>query len=94
MRFPCCGGEILRLDSHVMSKRPDGGTPFLRARREALGLSVTSLAHVCGISKAYLSNLEAGRRRPSPEVALTLAYHLETPLAELGLTIAPERTAA
>lgn len=77
-----------------MRNRPDDGSPFLRARREALGLTVTSLAHMCGISASYVSNIEAGRRRPSPKVARTLAYHLEISLTELELELAPPERAA
>lgn len=78
-----------------MRNRPDGGSTFLRARREALGFSVSSLAHICGISAAYLCNIEAGRRRPGPRVAATLAYHLEISMAELAeLELAGDRAAA
>lgn len=74
-----------------MRNGPDDGTTFLRARREAAGYTVKSLAHVAGISPAHLCNIEAGRRRPSPDVARTLTYHLGVPLAELE---PPERAAA
>lgn len=79
-----------------MSNRPDDGSRFLRARREALGLTAAALAHVCGISPAYLSNIEAGRRRPPAELARTLAYHLQISPTELELepAAAPERAAA
>lgn len=56
---------------------------MMRARREAAGYTVTELARVCGITPGYLCNIEAGRRRPAPDVARTLAYHLGVPLAEL-----------
>lgn len=76
-----------------MRNRPDDGPAFLRARREAAGYTVTDLAHLCGITPGYLCNLEAGRRRPSPDVARTLAYHLGVEsLPELAAV--PERAGA
>lgn len=76
-----------------MRNGPDDGTTFLRARREAAGYTITDLARVCGITPGYLCNLEAGRRRPSPDVARTLAYHLGVEsLPELSA--APERARA
>ena len=66
-----------------MRTRPEFDREFLRARRVLAKHTVTSLAHVCGITPGYLSNIEAGRRRPTPEVARTIAYHLGVPLDEL-----------
>lgn len=67
-----------------MSISPDYGRTFLRARRQELGLSTTELARTCGISRSHLSNLEAGRRRPTPALARTIAYHLDAPLDTLA----------
>lgn len=66
-----------------MKIRPDYGTAFLRAGRQARGLSITDMAHACGITPGHLSNIEAGRRRPTPELARTIAYHLGAPLESL-----------
>lgn len=52
----------------------------LRAIRERSGLSVTALAKLAGIKQAHLSNIEAGRRRASAEVALKLAQALKIDL--------------
>lgn len=67
-----------------MRIRPDYGTTFLRARREEREFTVTDLARMCGITPGHLSNLEAGRRRPTPELARTIAYHLGAPLDSLA----------
>ncbi|SCL48034.1 Transcriptional regulator, contains XRE-family HTH domain [Micromonospora eburnea] len=48
-----------------------------RRRLSQLGLSVDT-----GISTRHLSFVETGRSRPSPELILRLAEHLDVPLAE------------
>jgi transcriptional regulator with XRE-family HTH domain len=40
------------------------------------------LAHEVGVSPRHLSFVETGRSRPSPELVLTLAAHLDVPLRE------------
>lgn len=55
----------------------------LRAIRERSGLSVTALADAAGIKQAHLSNIEAGRRRASPEVAKALAAALKVDLVAI-----------
>lgn len=70
----------------------------LRVIRERTGLSVTALADrvsAGGVSlqQPHLSNIEAGRRNPSPEVAVALAAALEVELAAILLT-GPEGAAA
>jgi len=67
-----------------MRLRPEFDGESLRARRVLAKHTVTSLARVCGITPGYLSNIEAGRRHPTPEVARTIAYHLGVPLDELA----------
>lgn len=52
----------------------------LRTIRQRSGLTVTALAEAAGIRQAHLSNIESGRRRPSPELALALAEALQVPL--------------
>ncbi len=52
----------------------------LRTIRERSGLSVTGLAEAAGIGQAHLSNIEAGRRRASAEVAVSLAKALKVDL--------------
>jgi transcriptional regulator with XRE-family HTH domain len=48
-----------------------------RRRRSQL-----DLAHEAGVSPRHLSFVETGRSRPSPELVLTLAEHLDVPLRE------------
>ena len=52
----------------------------LRALRERSGFSVTSLASASGIKQSHLSNIEAGRRKASPEVTRALAAALKVEL--------------
>jgi transcriptional regulator with XRE-family HTH domain len=49
----------------------------VRALRERSGLTVTSLAEQAGIKQSHLSNIEAGRRKASPEVVIALAKALK-----------------
>lgn len=49
----------------------------IRAIREARGLKVAELANAVGISYAYLSNIEAGRRRLTPVLAAKVAAALD-----------------
>lgn len=50
-----------------------------RAKRR---ISQMALAHEAGVSPKHLSFVETGRSRPSAEVVLTLARHLDVPLRE------------
>lgn len=63
----------------------------LRELRHHTGLSQAALARTAGISKAYLSELEADAgRRPSADVLLRLADALGVTIAEvLGRAIEP-----
>jgi transcriptional regulator with XRE-family HTH domain len=54
--------------------------PALREIRERSGLSVSALAESAGIRQPHLSNIEAGRRKPSPEVIVALAKALKCDL--------------
>jgi len=49
-----------------------GELPKLKAWRERQGLSLTDLAISVGITKATLSRIETGQRRPSVDTALAL----------------------
>lgn len=52
----------------------------LREIRERSGVSVTRLAEQAGVKQAHLSNIEAGRRKASPELAVALAKALKCEL--------------
>jgi transcriptional regulator with XRE-family HTH domain len=55
----------------------------MRRIRERSGLSVTACAERAGIKQAHLSNIEAGRRKASPEVAVALAAALKVDLIDI-----------
>ncbi|HXH23185.1 MAG TPA: helix-turn-helix transcriptional regulator [Dehalococcoidia bacterium] len=56
----------------------------IRRRRQQQGLSLTDLARLAGVSKGYLSQIEAGAAtRPSAQTLFKLAKALGTSMAEL-----------
>ena len=55
---------------------------LLRDWRSRRHLSQLDLACGAGVSTRHLSYVETGRSRPSPELVLTLAEHLQVPLRE------------
>jgi transcriptional regulator with XRE-family HTH domain len=57
--------------------------PFIRQQREARGLSLRALAGLLSISAAHQSDIEHGRRRPSPELMRRIAETLKVDLQEL-----------
>lgn len=65
-----------------MTKRHVNGLT-VKAIREALGHRGGVFATECLISHAYLSNVEAGRKQPSPAVAKRIADGLGVPLAAI-----------
>jgi transcriptional regulator with XRE-family HTH domain len=69
--------------THTRTGRTTTGVGVLlkdwRGRRRR---SQLDLAHDAGVSPRHLSFVETGRSRPSPELVLTLAEHLDVPLRE------------
>ena len=69
--------------THTQTGRTTAGVGVLlkdwRGRRRR---SQLELAHDAGVSPRHLSFVETGRSRPSPELVLTLAEHLDVPLRE------------
>ncbi len=55
---------------------------LLRGWRQRRRRSQMDLAHDVGVSPRHLSFVETGRSRPSPEMVLAVARHLEVPLRE------------
>jgi hypothetical protein len=53
----------------------------LRSQRQKLGLTVLHVARVCRIPPAEWAAYEAGDRRPSARLLLTMALALEVPLS-------------
>lgn len=56
--------------------------PMIRAWRSSRGKSQLALAADAGISTRHLSFVETGRAKPSREMVLTLAAHLDVPLRD------------
>lgn len=56
--------------------------PLLREWRERRRLSQLGLASAAGVSARHLSFVETGRSRPTSEMILRLAEHLDVPLRE------------
>lgn len=55
----------------------------VRAARDELQLSQQQLARATGISVAYISEIEHGRRSPSLAILARLAAGFQMPLSEL-----------
>ena len=56
--------------------------PLIRDWRHRRHLSQLAVAVDVGVSARHLSFVETGRSRPSPELVLTIADHLDVPLRE------------
>ena len=65
-----------------MTPEPDLGAT-LRRRRQALGLSLESLAEASGVSAAMLSEVERGVKNPTVRLAYQIARALGCSLTEL-----------
>lgn len=65
--------------------------PAVRAIREALGIKHGEFAIRCDMSPGYLTNIEAGRKQPSPDAAQRIAKQLGVPLDAIAyaLEVAP-----
>jgi transcriptional regulator with XRE-family HTH domain len=59
-----------------------GAGPLLKEWRSRRRRSQLDLAVEAGVSTKHLSFVETGRARPSPELLLTLARHLDVPLRD------------
>lgn len=55
----------------------------IRLYREKMGLNQTALARRAGVNQGFLSEIERGRRRPSPSSLQALAVALDVPPAAL-----------
>ena len=65
-----------------VGRAPAGVGVLLKDWRGRRRRSQLDLAHEAGVSPRHLSFVETGRSRPSPELVLTLAEHLDVPLRE------------
>lgn len=68
------------------SKRLTHGAA-VRAIREALGIKHGEFAIQCDITPGYLTNIEAGRKQPSPEVSVAIAKRLGVPLDAITYSV-------
>jgi len=59
------------------------GSSELRAWRRFRGVSIRQLAMRIGVTRAYISMIETGRRRPAPDLLRRLAKELDIPLRAL-----------
>jgi transcriptional regulator with XRE-family HTH domain len=65
-----------------MTTAPPGVGPLLREWRNQRRLSQLDLALAADSSARHISFIETGRSRPSPEMVLRLADHLDVPVRE------------
>src|SRR5580698_628050 len=65
----------------VAASRGNAG-PLVRRARTAARYSQLDLAFEVGVSPRHLSFVELGKSRPSPQLLLALAEHLDVPLGE------------
>lgn len=61
--------------------------PAVKALRIAYGIKQSDLAVSCDITPGFLSNLESGRKQPSPAKARELADRLGVPLDAITYVI-------
>lgn len=77
----------------MTSKRKTHG-PAVRAIREALGIKHGELAIRCDMSPGYLTNIESGRKQPSPSAAKRIADQLGVPLDAITYAVDLDSVAA
>ena len=70
----------------------NGGT--VRRLREAYGIPQGKFAIDCNITPGYLSNIEAGRKQPSPEKMRRIAERLGVALDDISYVIPAEQVPA
>lgn len=76
-------GEEELIPAVVVDRLLDGDNP-IRVWREFRGLTSAQLAAACGVSAAAISQLEAGKRRPSVALLKKLAAALCVDLEQLA----------
>jgi len=78
-------GEEELIPEEVVYALLDGKSP-IKVWREYRGLSQSQLAEAAGISVAYLSQLETGKRKGSTEVLRAIAKALQLSLDDVVVT--------
>lgn len=66
----------------------------VRAIREAYGWGLSKFAIAVGTSHGHMANIEAGRKRLTPEMARKIADVLGVPLAAITTQYSPEDISA
>src|SRR5262245_10982841 len=66
---------------------------MLKNARTTAGWTQVRLANSLGVTQAYLSLMEGGRRRVSNRVARAVSVILDTPATELPVEASPQRLA-
>jgi antitoxin component HigA of HigAB toxin-antitoxin module len=74
----------VRIPAAVVRAHADG-VPLLRAWREHQGLTLQALADAAGVSKAYVSQIEGGKRTGTAATLKKLASALGVPVGALVL---------
>ena len=64
--------------------------PAVRAIREALGIKHGVFAVDCLISPGYLTNIEKGKKQPSPAVTAAMAARLGVTVDDITYVVAAE----
>lgn len=68
--------------------------PAVRAIREALGIKHGEFAIRSDMSPGYLTNIESGRKQPSPAAAKRIADQLGVPLDAITYVVEGREVAA
>ena len=85
VKLAIANGEEELIPSEVTYALLDGENP-IRVWREYRGLTQQQVADTAGISKPYLSQLETGQRKGTPEVLAAVARALNVSLDDLIFT--------
>ncbi len=75
-------GEEELLPSSMVERMIDGESP-IRVWREYRGLTLETLGAACGVTKAFLSQIENGKRSPSIDLLKKLAAVLTVDVDDL-----------
>lgn len=66
----------------------------VKALREAYGWKLGKFAVACGTTHPHMSNIEAGRKRCTPEMARKIASALGVPLAAITTSFTVDQVSA
>lgn len=66
----------------------------IKALREAYGWKLGKFAVACGTTHPHMSNIEAGRKRCTPEMARKVASVLGVPLAAITTSFSVQQVSA